>query len=79
VPVSDFFWGSFNKRWRKELGLPDDANPYYFKDNYQGMPKNGFTVIFEKMLDHTNIEILLNKDFFEIKKDINFDNIIYFK
>jgi hypothetical protein len=32
VPVSDFFWGSFIARWRKDLNLPDDANPYYYYD-----------------------------------------------
>jgi hypothetical protein len=32
VPISDFFWGSFIRRWRNELGLPDDANPYYYYD-----------------------------------------------
>jgi uroporphyrinogen decarboxylase len=32
VPISDFFWGGFTQRWRKELGLPDDANPYYHYD-----------------------------------------------
>lgn len=32
VPISDFFWGSFTERWRRELGLPDDANPYYYYD-----------------------------------------------
>jgi hypothetical protein len=32
VPVSDFFWGSFIERWRKDLGLPGDANPYYHYD-----------------------------------------------
>ena len=32
VPISDFFWGSFIKRWRTELGLPDDADPYYYYD-----------------------------------------------
>src|SRR5512140_3503730 len=32
VPISDFFWGGFTRRWRKELGLPDDANPYYHYD-----------------------------------------------
>ena len=32
VPVSDFFWGSFTKRWREELGLAADANPYYHYD-----------------------------------------------
>jgi uroporphyrinogen decarboxylase len=32
VPISDFFWGSFTQRWRKELDLPEDANPYYYYD-----------------------------------------------
>jgi len=32
VPISDFFWGSFTERWRRELGLPADANPYYHYD-----------------------------------------------
>jgi hypothetical protein len=32
VPISDFFWGSFVTDWRKELGLPPDANPYYYYD-----------------------------------------------
>jgi uroporphyrinogen decarboxylase len=32
VPISDFFWGSFVNRWRSELELPADANPYYYYD-----------------------------------------------
>ena len=32
VPISDFFWGSFIERWRKDLNLPSDANPYYYYD-----------------------------------------------
>jgi uroporphyrinogen decarboxylase len=32
VPVSDSFWGEFVKRWRTELKLPPDANPYYYYD-----------------------------------------------
>ncbi len=32
VPISDFFWGGFIRRWRQELGLPADANPYYHYD-----------------------------------------------
>jgi len=32
VPISDFFWGSFIERWRRELELPEDANPYYHYD-----------------------------------------------
>lgn len=30
VPVSDFFWSTFVQRWREELGLPSDADPYEY-------------------------------------------------
>ena len=32
VPISDFFWGSFVRRWREELSLPPDASPYHHYD-----------------------------------------------
>jgi hypothetical protein len=32
VPISDFFWGGFIRRWRQEPGLPADANPYCYYD-----------------------------------------------
>ena len=32
VPVSDFFWGGFVQRWRRELHLPPDADPYRYYD-----------------------------------------------
>jgi hypothetical protein len=32
VPVSDFFWGTFVERWRRELQLAPDADPYDYYD-----------------------------------------------
>jgi len=32
VPVSDFFWGSFLERWRRELGLPSGTDIYKYYD-----------------------------------------------
>jgi len=32
VPVSDFFWGNFLERWKKELGLPPDTDIYKYYD-----------------------------------------------
>jgi len=32
IPISDFFWGNFIKRWKRDLNLSDDANPYYYYD-----------------------------------------------
>jgi uroporphyrinogen decarboxylase len=32
VPVSDFYWGSFLERWKKEKGLPADTDIYQYYD-----------------------------------------------
>lgn len=40
----------------------------YFNDTYQGIPIGGYTQIVEKMLDHPNIEVHLNTDFFAHKE-----------
>ena len=32
VPISDFFWGSFLERWRKDLGLAEDTDVYKYYD-----------------------------------------------
>src|SRR5512136_1856047 len=32
VPVSDFFWGSFLDRWRRDLGLPPGTDIYRYYD-----------------------------------------------
>lgn len=32
----------------------------YFQDAYQGMPLDGYTVLFENMLDHKNIDVALD-------------------
>jgi uroporphyrinogen decarboxylase len=32
VPVSDFFWGGFLERWRREFGLPADTDIYRYYD-----------------------------------------------
>lgn len=38
-----------------------DHDPYYFpKDKYQGLPKDGYTAMFEKIFDHPNITVRLS-------------------
>jgi len=49
----------------------------YFTDTYQAMPLHGFTRMFENMLDHPNIKVLLNCDYREVEKDISFRKMIY--
>jgi len=49
----------------------------YFQDKYQGIPKDGYTKMFERMLKHKNIEVQLNTDFKEIKDKIKYDLLVY--
>lgn len=49
----------------------------YFTDKYQFMPKDGYTKMFERMLNHKNIETVLGKDYKEIVNEIKFDKMIY--
>ena len=49
----------------------------YFTDTYQAMPLHGYTRMFENMLDHPNIKVVLNCDYREIEKEMPFCEMIY--
>ncbi|MDQ1557465.1 MAG: UDP-galactopyranose mutase [Pyrinomonadaceae bacterium] len=49
----------------------------YFADSYQAMPLHGYTRMFEKMLDHPNIKIMLNTDYRDIERIIPYKEMIY--
>jgi UDP-galactopyranose mutase len=49
----------------------------YFTDTYQAMPLHGYTRMFEKMLDHPNIKVMLNTDYHEIIDFVPFKEIIF--
>lgn len=49
----------------------------YFQDQYQGMPEEGYTPLFEKMLDHADIEVQLNTKIHAIDEIPAGKNVIY--
>jgi UDP-galactopyranose mutase len=49
----------------------------YFTDAYQAMPLRGYTRMFERMLDHPNIKLMLNTDYREVQAAIPFRRMIY--
>ncbi len=49
----------------------------YFTDRYQAMPLHGYTRMFERMLDHPNIHVMLNTDYREIKEEVSFRELIF--
>ncbi|MCU0328916.1 MAG: UDP-galactopyranose mutase [Chitinophagales bacterium] len=62
----------------KRLPFRKNYTESYFFDPYQGIPKNDFTDIFNKMLDHPNIEVFLETDFFDVWNDIPKDKTIIY-
>jgi UDP-galactopyranose mutase len=49
----------------------------YFTDTYQAMPLHGYTRMFENMLDHPNIKILLNTDWREVRNIVPAREVVY--
>ena len=43
---------------------------HYFDDVYQGIPKAGYTRMFENMLDHPNIRVETGVDFFSHRREL---------
>jgi len=87
---SIFYEGYTKKQWNidpknlsdlvaKRIPIRFDYNDFYFTDIYQGVPIGGYTRLFENMLDHKNIKIITNTDFFENRKELeqSFKKIIY--
>ena len=83
-----FFRGYTRKQWGLDPSQLDamvtsrvpvrtNRDDRYFTDTYQAMPQRGYTRMFEKMLDHPNIKILLNCDYREIKDEIAYDKLIF--
>ena len=83
-----FFRGYTRKQWGMDPSDLDKAvtarvptrtntDDRYFGDSFQNMPLNGYTRLFENMLDHPNIKIMLNVDFREIEDEVRYDRLIY--
>jgi len=49
----------------------------YFTDTYQAMPLYGYTHMFQNMLSHKNIKVMLNTDYKEIIDIMPFKNLIF--
>jgi UDP-galactopyranose mutase len=83
-----FFKGYTRKQWGLDPSELDasvaariptrtNGDNRYFTDTYQAMPLRGYTKMFEKMLSHPNIKVMLNADFQEVQQHINFKKLIY--
>ncbi len=83
-----FFRGYTRKQWKRDPSelhasvtsrIPTRTNTddRYFTDSHQAMPADGYTAMFERILDHPNIEVRLSTDFFEVRDWVEADHVVY--
>ncbi len=83
-----FFKGYTKKQWGLDpseldasvaarIPVRNNRDNRYFTDTYQAMPLLGYTRMFENMLSHPNIKIMLNTDYKEIEEMIPHKEMIF--
>ena len=83
-----FFRGYTRKQWGLDPSELDKSvtarvptrtnrDDRYFGDEYQFMPKHGYTRMFERMLDHPNINIMVQTDYEDVKNIVPHRRLIF--
>jgi UDP-galactopyranose mutase len=83
-----FFRNYTRKQWGLDLSelspavagripVRTNSDDRYFTDNFQSMPAEGYTRMFERMLDHPNIRIELNTDFRNVRNTVDAGQTFY--
>lgn len=83
-----FFRGYTRKQWGMDPSDLDKSvtarvptrtctDDRYFTDSFQAMPAQGYTRMFERMLDHPNIELLLGVDYAEARAAYPHDHLVF--
>jgi UDP-galactopyranose mutase len=83
-----FFRGYTRKQWALDPSELDKSvtsrvptrtnrDDRYFTDRFQYMPRDGYTAMFRKMLDHPNITVRTGMEFAEARKRFSFRRMIW--
>lgn len=54
-----------------------NSDDRYFTDTFQAMPADGYTRMFERMLDHPSITIELGVEFSAVRERVSADHVVY--
>lgn len=83
-----FFQGYTRKQWGTDPSNLDksvtarvptrtNTDDRYFTDDFQFMPADGYTRMFERMLDHPNIDLLLGVDYVDAQSAYPHDHLVF--
>ena len=83
-----FFRGYTRKQWQRDpselaasvcarIPIRTNEDDRYFTDWFQNMPADGYTAMFERMLDHPNIEVAVDTDYYEVADEVDCDHLVW--
>ena len=83
-----FFRGYTRKQWQRDpselhssvcarIPIRTNVDDRYFTDSFQKIPVDGYTAMFERLLDHPLIEVSVGTDYWDMKDDIEYDQLVY--
>jgi UDP-galactopyranose mutase len=83
-----FFRGYTRKQWELDpkdlhasvcarIPIRTNTDDRYFTDSFQNMPADGYTAMFERMLDHANIEVRLETSFEAVRDEVEYGHLVW--
>ena len=83
-----FFRGYTRKQWQRDpselhssvcarIPVRTNEDDRYFTDPFQKMPSDGYTAMFERILDHPLIDVELETDYDDVKDEVEYDHLVY--
>src|SRR5438128_8480240 len=83
-----FFRGYTRKQWQRDpselhasvcarIPIRTNEDDRYFTDAFQAMPIDGYTAMFERILDHELIEVALETRYEDVKDEIEYEHLVY--
>ena len=83
-----FFRGYTRKQWDLDPSELDkqvtariptrtNTDDRYFTDTFQAMPRDGYTAMFKRILDHPLIEVRTGVDFRDVRDEVDYGHLIY--
>jgi UDP-galactopyranose mutase len=83
-----FFRGYTRKQWQRDpselhssvcarIPIRTNEDDRYFTDAFQNMPADGYTAMFQRILDQPGIDVATSTDWEAVKDEVDFDQLVW--
>jgi UDP-galactopyranose mutase len=83
-----FFRGYTRKQWQRDpselhssvcarIPIRTNEDDRYFNDSFQNMPADGYTAMFERILDQPGIDVSLSTDYYDVKDEVEYAHLVW--